>query len=271
MYNLLANSVNWKTFALVLAIFFVIALIFAVLILVVTKLCKVDEDKKAAQILELLGGSNCGGCGSSGCAAFAKSLVEGKGKICDCHSTTKEHAAQIAKILGVDAEDGVPTVAVVKCSGGINAKHKFEYAGYTNCTNLASFQGGDKCCPHGCLGGSDCKAKCEHGAIEITDGVSTINKKLCVSCGACINACPKGIIERIPLSAKVYVACSSKCKGREVMNACTKGCIGCGICEKNCPYGAIKLVDNLPVIDYNKCTGCMTCVSKCPRKTIREF
>ena len=26
--------------------------------------------------------------------------------------------------------------------------------------------------------------------------------------------------------------------------------------------------DNLPVIDYKKCTGCLTCVAKCPRHII---
>lgn len=27
--------------------------------------------------------------------------------------------------------------------------------------------------------------------------------------------------------------------------------------------------DNLPVIDYAKCTGCMTCVEACPKKVIK--
>ena len=79
---------------------------------------------------------------------------------------------------------------------------------------------------------------------------------------------PKGIIDRIPSSAPVYVACSSECKGKDVMNVCKVGCIACGICEKSCPHGAITMNGNLPVIDYSKCTGCLTCVAKCPRKII---
>ena len=35
-------------------------------------------------------------------------------------------------------------------------------------------------------------------------------------------------------------------------------------CQKSCPADAIHVVDNLAVIDYDKCTGCGTCVAGCP-------
>ena len=35
-------------------------------------------------------------------------------------------------------------------------------------------------------------------------------------------------------------------------------------CQKNCPAEAIKVVDNLAVVDYDKCIGCGTCVKGCP-------
>ena len=38
---------------------------------------------------------------------------------------------------------------------------------------------------------------------------------------------------------------------------------------RNCPNQAIFLKDNVAVIDYTKCNGCGTCVSKCPKKAIQ--
>ena len=35
-----------------------------------------------------------------------------------------------------------------------------------------------------------------------------------------------------------------------------------------CPEGAIAMDNNLPVIDYEKCTGCGTCAGVCPAKCI---
>ena len=98
-----------------------------------------------------------------------------------------------------------------------------------------------------------------------------MDKALCEACGLCVKNCPKKIISLIPKSAKVYVACSTPCRGKDTMSVCEVGCIGCGLCAKNCPEQAITMVNNLPVIDYSKCTSCMTCLTKCPRKTIKEL
>ncbi|MBQ8647786.1 MAG: 4Fe-4S dicluster domain-containing protein, partial [Oscillospiraceae bacterium] len=40
-------------------------------------------------------------------------------------------------------------------------------------------------------------------------------------------------------------------------------------CAKNCPEQAITMDNLLPVINYDKCTGCGTCVTKCPKKVIK--
>jgi len=38
----------------------------------------------------------------------------------------------------------------------------------------------------------------------------------------------------------------------------------CNRCEEVCPHGAIKLENNRPVVDFEKCTVCGLCLSECP-------
>ena len=50
--------------------------------------------------------------------------------------------------------------------------------------------------------------------------------------------------------------------------SCKFGCLGFGTCVKACAYGAIRVIDGVAVVDEDKCVGCMTCASVCPRKLI---
>ena len=84
-------------------------------------------------------------------------------------------------------------------------------------------------------------------------------------------ACPKGLISLIEDSVQFMVKCSSKDKGRDVMQACSAGCIGCGLCAKNCPHEAIDFDYNLASILQEKCQNCGTCVQKCPKKVIEKI
>lgn len=250
-------------------ILFVIALLFGVLITLLSKKLAVKKDEKEEQTEKLLAGANCGGCGYAGCAAFAKALVEGKAKLSDCNATPKDNKDKIAGILGVD-NSGEETIVVVACMGGVNAKDKNTYRGYNTCEYASQVAGGTKQCPSGCIGLGTCNRLCPEGAITVNkeNGYAEVDQKKCIGCGICIDNCPKKVIKRIPKSAKIMVKCSNTCKGKEVMDACSVGCIGCGLCAKNCPEGAITMVNNLPVIDYSKCIGCFKCVEKCPRKVI---
>ena len=270
--NLLLKDINWASFGTVLAILAVLALIFTVLILVVNKYCAVDEDPRIGEVAENLSGANCGGCGFAGCADFAKALVEGRADINDCSATSKENKQIIATVLGTTINETEPMMAVVKCAGDKDsAKTKYDYIGNGSCESKNSCLGGDKVCSKGCLGGGDCESACVFNGIKVENGVAVGCSPDCTACGACVKACPKHIISLIPKRAKVYVACSSECKGKEVMDACKVGCIGCGLCARNCPHGAIEMVNNLAVINYEKCTGCGLCAEKCPRKTIKTI
>ena len=266
--NRFLAEINTSNLLIILAIVAAIAVIFAVLIVTVSKLCMIKEDSKTEEIKDCLANANCGGCGYAGCADFAKALAEGKATLDACGPTSKEGKKRISEILGIEYSDSKEIAAKTHCSGGKECIDLFGYVGNQTCYAMYSFGGGNKGCIFGCLGGGDCVKACEYGAITMKNGVSVINKDLCVACGKCVKACPKHIIELIPKDAAIYIACSSEHRGKDVMNVCKKGCIGCGICTKNCPENAIIMEDNLPKVDYSKCTGCFTCVEKCPRKCI---
>jgi heterodisulfide reductase subunit A-like polyferredoxin len=109
---------------------------------------------------------------------------------------------------------------------------------------------------------------CEHNAIRIENGIAVVDPDLCGGCGQCAKICPKKLIEMRPVTGVANVVCSSHDKGKPVMDVCKVGCIGCTLCEKQCEFGAITMVNNLPEIDYTKCTGCGKCAEKCPKKII---
>ncbi len=230
----------------------------------------VERDARIDDIERHLAGANCGGCGYAGCSQFAEALFKGEADISRCNPTSAENKKHIARILGMDAVESEQTVAVVHCAGGNRAADKYDYQGYGDCRSAEILAGGSKACEYGCMGLCTCVHVCQNHCIAISKdtGASEVDRNNCISCGACVAACPKKLIGRIPKSAKLYIACSNTTKGKAVMDVCKVGCIACGKCERTCPKGAIKLSDNLAAIDYKKCIGCMKCASECPRGCI---
>ena len=109
---------------------------------------------------------------------------------------------------------------------------------------------------------------CQFDALSIQNGVAKVDRDKCVACGQCVATCPNHVIDLIPYSSAYAVQCSSKDKGKEVMEVCQSGCIGCGLCVRQCEFGAVTLEDNIAVIDGTKCQGCGKCAEKCPKKVI---
>jgi ferredoxin len=103
-------------------------------------------------------------------------------------------------------------------------------------------------------------------------GLPEVDENKCVTCGACVKACPRHIIElrkKGPKNRRVFVSCVNRDKGAIAMKACKSACIGCGKCAKECQFEAITIEENLSYIDFTKCRLCKKCVAICPTKAIQ--
>ncbi len=246
-----------------------LGLIFGILLALASKFFAVEVNPLIGKVREALPGANCGACGYPGCDGFAKAVADGDAQINGCPVCTAAQVAKLGEIMGVEASDVEPLVAVVRCQGTIdNANIKYTYEGITNCEAASQLADGYKVCKYACLGLGNCVKVCPVDAIKIVDNVAQIDREKCIACGKCVMECPRGIIGLVPVSASTIIKCRATAKGAEVRNACKVGCIGCGICEKSCPQGAIEMVNDLPVIDYEKCVNCGICAEKCPRECI---
>ena len=246
---------------------------FGLVLSIAAKKFAVEIDPREEEILGCLPGANCGGCGFPGCSGYAAAIVQDGAPTNRCTPGGNEAAAKIAAVMGVAAEEAERCVALVKCSGFTGLmKKKFDYSGIEDCTAAMRLGGGmgQNECPSSCLGFGSCEKACAFDAIHVRDGIARVYHEKCTGCLTCVNICPKKIIIKVPYEADVTIACSSHQKGGTLRKYCDIGCLGCKICEKTCQYDAIHVIDNLAVIDYDKCVSCNQCAPKCPRNLIRD-
>lgn len=258
--------------------FALIGSIAGVILFLIAKRFRVVEDPRIDAVQEVLPGANCGGCGYPGCRGFAESCVKAD-SLGDlfCPVGGNSVMEQVAKILGKEVVQKEPQVAVVRCSGSPEHRQKTAvYDGAMTCEIASALFAGDTGCPYGCLGLGDCVKACTFDAIHInpeTQLPEVIDDK-CTACGACVTACPKGIIElrkRNKKDRKIYVSCVNTDKGAVTKRACDVGCIGCKACVKVCAYDAITVENFLAYIDPIKCKLCRKCVEVCPTHSILEI
>lgn len=249
----------------------------ALLLFVVAKQFKVEEDPRIDEVEKMLPGANCGGCGFAGCRAMSEALVKREDiSALYCPVGGAECMKSVATYLGKVAAEQEPKVAVVRCGGSCEMRPKTnQFDGAPSCLVASSLYAGDTGCSFGCLGLGDCVAKCEFDALHINPatGLPEVDEEKCTACGACVKACPKMIIElrkKAPKGRKVYVSCVNKAKDAVARKACKVACIGCGKCAKVCPFDAITVENNLAYIDYTKCKMCRKCVVECPTGAIVE-
>ena len=252
-----------------------LGLLLAVVLYFVAQKFKVEEDPRIDIVEALMPGANCGGCGQAGCRAFAEACT--KAENLDnlyCPVGGNPVMQKVAGALGFEVAEKAPMVAVVRCAGSCDKRPKTNvYDGASSCAIMSSLYPGDTGCKYGCLGKGDCTNACNFGAISMDPqtGLPVVDDEKCTACGACVKACPNGVIElrnKGPKSRRVFVSCINKDKGGVARKACSAACIGCGKCAKVCPFGAITVENNVAYIDFNKCKLCTKCVAECPTGAI---
>ena len=255
-----------------------IGILAAVILYFAAQKFKVFEDPRIDQVEDALPSANCGGCGYPGCRNFAEACVK-TDNFDDlyCPVGGNECMADVASILGKVAAEKAPQVAVIRCSGTPEKRDKTnDYDGASNCVIAASLYSGDTGCSFGCLGLGDCTVVCDFDAIHMNlmTGLPEVVDDKCTACNACVEVCPKDIIELRKVNKKdrkIFVSCINEDKGGVAKKSCSVACIGCKACVKVCPYDAIVVENFLAYIDPNKCKLCRKCVPVCPTDSILEI
>ena len=249
-----------------------LSIFFALILVTAEKTFKVKEDKKLEEIISILPGVNCGGCGFPSCEAYAKALREGKAKAGLCVIGGEEVNRKISEVLGVSLEEEEKKVAILRCN--INEetrKRNALYHGIDTCFAANLIQGGGMACPYGCLGFGDCVKACPVDAIKMVKGSPKVDYEKCVGCGECVRACPRGLYELVPYNRPlIYVACNNTEPIRKTREVCDVGCIGCTVCEK-LSNGAFEIKNNLARLRRDKefkDINLDKAIEKCPTKVI---
>lgn len=260
-----------ETIVFAIVLLAILGLIGAVVLLIASRVFKVEEDTRLAYLASLLPGINCGSCGFPGCASYAKAMLAGESTgLC---SPGGQHLAEnLSEFLGRKPEKVVSKKAVVLCQGSRDhLDYNVEYEGTRSCRIFNTMFFSSTSCPYGCIGFGDCADACTFGAIDVENGLATIVNDRCTGCEACLVMCPRSLIKMFandPGSETATVSCLNIMAAKRTRKVCSIGCIGCGKCVKVCPQDAIVVTNNLANIDPDKCDGCLSCVEVCPTDSI---
>ncbi|MEW6742968.1 MAG: (Fe-S)-binding protein [Planctomycetota bacterium] len=229
-----------------------LGLTFGALLAVAYRFLRVPEDPRIDTVTGMLPGSNCGACGQPGCRGLAEKIVEKALKPSKCSVASPNIIVSIAELLGVDAGREEKRVARLHCAGGRSAARQIAaYEGFENCRAATLVGGGGKGCSWGCLGLADCERACTFDAIHMNaEGLPVVDVDKCTACGDCVKACPRDLFEILPISHRLIVQCKIPLAGDEARALCRVCCDACGRCAQDAAPGLIRMVQNLPVVDY---------------------
>ncbi|UCE48765.1 MAG: RnfABCDGE type electron transport complex subunit B [Phycisphaerales bacterium] len=245
---------------------------FALVLLIASEKLKVQVDPKIEQIHEVLPHLDCGACGYAGCGQYAKAVLADPELIGKCAPGGVDTSSSIAEILNLQVSESGPSKRpVVHCHA--HTEHRTingNYQGIPSCT-AANALANVQACVFGCLGLGDCTRACKFDALQVIDGVATVDYDKCTGCTACSKACPRSLIEMVPFGHEnmITVACSSKETGKSTRSICKVGCIACKVCTKQSDLFTVQ--DNLARLDYERyepSEQTELAITKCPTKVI---
>lgn len=248
-----------------------IGLFFGGLIAVAQKRLHVWEDPRIDGTVNLLPGTNCGGCGFPGCRAFAEALVGGRTQPAGCTNMGKEQVGAVAAYLGVEAGEAKKRVARLLCAGGTHvAIQRATYRGLATCAAAKAVASGGKGCSWGCLGLADCERACAFGAIRMNRfGLPVVEPAKCTACNDCVEACPQDLFALMPIDWKLIVQCKSALEGEPAEALCKFACTACGKCVLDAAPGLIAIRDGLAVVDYSRIgSAAPAATARCPTGAI---
>jgi len=243
---------TWLIVILAAATMLVLAVFMAYVLGWANEAFHVETDERVEACLEALPGANCGGCGFVGCSDYAEAVVAGKAECDRCPVGGPACAKKLAEILGVELGHSAPYRPVVHCGATYEQRlGRHAYDGEPRCT-AANLVAGVQGCTYGCLGFGDCERVCEFDAIDVIDGLATVDYAKCVGCGACAKICPRNIIHMVPFnrSQVAAIACSNKDFGKDVKAVCKVGCLGCGACQRLSDL--FRVSDNIAHVEYDQ-------------------
>ena len=187
----------------------------------------VPKDEKAEAIEEILPGANCGACGYSGCAGYAKALSSGEAPVGLCSPGGAAEAAATAELYGgisscsfgcmglgdcaavceydaIKVCNGVASIDPTRCKGCSKCvqacpKHLISFVplkpqAVVRCSNCDKGGVTRKLCKVGCIGCMKCVKACESGAVTVNQFKASVDPAKCTACGKCVEVCPQDCI-----------------------------------------------------------------------------